>query len=176
MASLTYDSSEARTGTGGITSYTHVSTWYESTHIPEAHQKVFGNMGISNFKKGTRQKTHAEQQKLINRERWNAFSYLLLGNRGTNLLIWGERTMEQIPASPRRLSLVTLLLTPTPCTLDEVWRDMSIQMQVKSTPRMLIRNWGLTPCCLKKNMYKPSWIFVYFVTIQWALDIPSCLV
>ena len=81
--------------------YTCTCTWYESTHFLEAHQEVFGNMGISNFKKGTRQKAHGEQQKL--RERWNAFSYLLLhvlGNRGTHLLIWGERKMEQISASP----------------------------------------------------------------------------
>ena len=62
MASLTYDSSEARTGTGGITSNIHVSTRYESTLCPETHQETFGNIGINIFKKGTRQKAHVEQQ------------------------------------------------------------------------------------------------------------------
>ena len=166
-----------KNGTGGITSNIHVSMWYESTHFPEAHYEVFGNMGIRSFKKGTRQ-VHGEQQKLINKERWNAFSYLLLWNRGTKLLIWGDPANNGTNTHlPRRLSLVTWLLTLTPCTLDKkVWRDMFIQMQVKSTysQNVYLKHaiWRL------KNMYNPNWIFgyQYFVTIQWALDRPSCLV
>ena len=69
VVSFTYDSSETRTGTGGITSNIHVSAYYELTHYPEAHQEVLGNMGISNFKKGKKQKAHGEQLKFINRER-----------------------------------------------------------------------------------------------------------
>ena len=71
MASLTYDSSEARTGTGRITSNIRVSTRYESTLFPETHQETFGNMGINIFKKGTRQKAHVEQQQQKKKKKKN---------------------------------------------------------------------------------------------------------
>ena len=134
-------------------------------HFPDAHQEIIGNMGIRNFKKGTRQKAHGEQQKLVNRERWNAFIYLLLGNR--EQIYWFEEN-EEWNKYPSPQGAVFSHITSHSDTLHS-GRGVARQVYTNASEKYSqnVWNWGLTPCCFAYlnldygniTVNKKNWMF-----------------